>query len=348
MGRRIYRFIWIMCLLGGLAATAPAFAQEPSDTVGSLAGVEVRTSVDKAEIFIGDQVTYTLTIIHDSTVELIPPPLGANLGSFQVLDYETDKVTTLPDGRIQNESRFVISTFTTGDYAVPPFPVVVIMPDSSRKVVLSESVPIKVESLLSEKDSLMDIKPLAGLVQADAFGKDSKWYMVGAGAAVFLILALVLYLIARRRRGSLIGAIDLRSPWEIASERLALLMHKDLIREDRFKEYYYELSEILRWFLGRVYERNVLDMTTEEFLAAFRNIELPLSLYDGVEAFMRHSDLVKFARYEPEVAQTKYDFEFVHAAIDRVRIDVVRRQEVQTVTPNNGQAAPVEEGTHGA
>ncbi len=347
MGRSIDRIVRAICLVSTLVA-ATVFAQEPGDTVGSLPGVEVRTSVDKAEIFVGDQVTYTLTIIHDSTVELIPPPLGANLGAFQVLDYETDRLTKLPDGRIQNESRFVISTFTTGDYAVPPFPVMVIMPDSTRKVVLSESVPIKVESLLSEKDSTMDIKPLAALVEADAFGRDRTWWYVGGGAALVIIAALALYFLLRRRRGALLGPIDLRPPWEIASERLALLVNKDLIRGGRYKEYYYELSDILRWYLGRVYERNVPDMTTEEFLTAFREIDLPASLFDGVEAFMKHSDLVKFARYEPEVAQTKYDFEFVHAAIDRVRLDVLRRQEVQTVTPNNGQAAPVEGGSHGA
>jgi len=329
-----------------LGPAAPgAFGQAagaaPGDTVGSLPGVEVRTSVDRAKIFVGDQVTYTLTIIHDSTIDLVPPPLGANLGAFQVLDYETDRVTRLPDGRVQNESRFVISTFTTGEYAVPPLPVMAIMPDSSRKVLLAEAVPITVESILAAGDTLMDIKPLAGVLGPEAFAKDRTWWYVGGGAAAAALLAALLWALLRRKRKPAAAAVDLRPPWEIASERLALLLHKNLIADGRFKEYYYELSDTLRWYLGRVYDRNVLDWTTEEFLTAFREIELPHSLYDGVEAFMSHADLVKFAKYEPSIEQTKYDFEFVHAAVDRVRQDVFRRQQGQAAAGGGRPAQPV-------
>ena len=49
------------CLAGAVAA------QEEVDTVGSLPGIEVETSVDKAEIYIGDLITYTVAITYDST-----------------------------------------------------------------------------------------------------------------------------------------------------------------------------------------------------------------------------------------------------------------------------------------
>ena len=52
--------------------------------------IEIKTSVDLAEAYIGDLITYTMTITYDSTIELVPPPLGANLGAFDVKDYQAD------------------------------------------------------------------------------------------------------------------------------------------------------------------------------------------------------------------------------------------------------------------
>ncbi len=316
-----------------LAVASIAGAQVPADTVQSVPGVEVRTSVDKSEIFVGDLVTYTLTIFYDSTIELLPPPLGANLGSFHVIDYETDKIERLADGRYKSTNRFVISTFTTGEYIVPPIPVTVIMPDSSRRVVVSEGVPITVESLLAGQDSAaiakLDIKPIAAPVE---FERDYTWYYIYAAIALLLVAGIVAFFIWRRRRPVAQRKLDPREPWEIAYERLALLMHRDLVADGQFKTFYYELDDIVRWFLGEVYDAHALDMTTEEFLEHFRAVKLPESSYDGIEAFMTHADLVKFAKYEPSKDQSKYDFEFVHSLIDRVRKDIQLRRVPQVET----------------
>ena len=77
-------------------------AQLEGDTVLSIPGIEMETSIDKGEAYIGDLVTYEVKIIYDSTYELIPPPLGANLGAFDVKDYNPDIESRLDDGRIQS------------------------------------------------------------------------------------------------------------------------------------------------------------------------------------------------------------------------------------------------------
>lgn len=323
-----------------LFTVAPAAAQDAADTVGSLSGVEIRTAVNKAEIYVGDQITYSLTITYDSAIELIPPPLGANLGAFQVLDYQTDRTEELDNGQIRSTSEFEISTFTTGDYVIPPVPVAFNLPDGSRKVLLSEPVPIEVKSLLAEGDSLIDIKPIAAPYE---FERSYAAYYIAGAVAVLLLAGLVYFILRRRRRGPAADPVDLRPPWEIAFERLLHLQQQKLIEDGAFKRYYYELSEILRWYLGRMYNRNVLDMTTAEFLDNFAEVELPNSLFDGLEAFFTHADLVKFARYEPSQEQTHYDFEFVHSAIGRVKQERDARLQSEEVTvhgPSSGPAVP--------
>ena len=140
----------ILALLIPILVAVAARAQKPVDTVASLSGIEVNTSVDRAESYIGDLITYTLTIRYDSAYHLVPPPLGANLGSFDVKDYKPDVETKLEGGRLQSQTTFVLSTYTTGDYVIPPLPILFVLPDSTRKLLMSEAAPIKILSLLDQ------------------------------------------------------------------------------------------------------------------------------------------------------------------------------------------------------
>ncbi|MBN1213306.1 MAG: hypothetical protein JXA92_12095 [candidate division Zixibacteria bacterium] len=302
-------------------------AQEPTvDTVGSLTGIQVETSVDKAEIYIGDLITYTVAITYDSTIELIPPPLGANLGAFDVKDYQPDIETRLPDGRIKSETVFKVSTFTTGDYVIPPVPVIFIMPDSTRKAVLAEPVPIKVLSMLENAGDSVDIHPLKAQYE---FPRDySRYYIWGALALVVVIGAVILIWSMIRRKKLKEEPVDMRPPWEIAFEKLAVLKEKNLISQERYREYYFELTEIYRGFLGRVYEIDVLEMTTEEFMERFEKIELPGNIYRDSMSMLRYADLVKFAKQVPESGRPEVDLQAAHDMIETVRFDRERKAQI--------------------
>jgi len=325
--RRLY--IFVFCLLAMTAASG--YGQEDVDTVASLAGIEITTSVDRAEIYIGDLITYTVAITYDSTIELIPPPLGANLGAFDVKDYTADITSDLPDGRKNSESVFILSTFTTGDYLIPPVPIGFNLPDGSRKIMLSEVVPIKVKSLLADAGDSTTVKPLKAPYE---FQRDlTRYYLLG-GAAFLLLVVIALLIWWRLRKRKLAGKpVDLRPAWEIAFEKLAVLNQQNLPSDGRHKEYYIELTEIAREYLGRIYSINVLDMTTEEFLGRFYEEKLPDGLFDDTGGFLKHADLVKFAKMIPESGCVETDFDFVHNMIELVRADYVRR-----MAPVNGSA----------
>ncbi|NOY89075.1 MAG: hypothetical protein GXO93_06770, partial [FCB group bacterium] len=277
----------------------------------------------KAEIYIGDLINYKITITYDSTYQLVPPPLGANLGAFDVKDYKPDIITRLPDGRIKSENIFILSTFTTGDYIIPPIPIVFILPDSSRKALLSESVPIKVKSLLIGANDSTDVKPLKPQYE---FKRNLTPYYIWGGVILLLLIVIAVFIWLKvKRKKEPKEPVDLRPAWEIAFEKLVLLKQKELLSKEEYKLYYIELTEILRAYLEKMLEINVLDMTTEEFLATIKENHLPHDFYERVESFLNHADLVKFAKYIPELKRAQDDFDEVHNMIELLRADYEQR-----------------------
>ncbi len=346
MKRLTGHFAFLVLVLLAAAGVAPeSRAQDAAsaDTVLSLPGIEIKTSVDKAEVYIGDLINYTISITYDSSYELIPPPLGANLGAFDVKDYKPDTATKLKDGRIRSDNTFVLSTFTTGDYVIPPIPVIFKLKDGTRKALLSESVPIKVKSLLLNSSDSADIKPLKAQYE---FKRNLTPYYVWGGIVLLVLLIFGLWLYRRlTRKKEIEEPVDLRPAWEIAFEKLAFLKQKNLIAEKQYKPYYFELTDILRAYQGKMFKFNAMDMTSEEFFAMFALQDIPDGLLPRTRALLNHADLVKFAKYVPEDARAEEDFEEVHRMIEEVRADYERKQQPEVhITNGNGggtQPAPV-------
>lgn len=308
------------------------------DTVKSAPGITIETAVDKSEIYIGDLINYRLTVIHDSNIVLTPPPIGANLGAFDVKDYQADGEVRLPNGQIKLESRFLLTTFTTGDYVIPPIPVEFMLPDSSVKYLISEPTPIRVKSLLAESADTSDIRDIKGPI---VFKEDRTMYYVLGGVLLLLLAGGYIYWRIRRRRAGLAAPLDTRKPWEIAFEQLALLESKKYLTEQKFKIFYIELTDIIRAFLGRVYQIPALDMTTEEFLVAVEKTEIPVEIKERLGIFLKFADLVKFAKLIPEPERPAADFEEARFFVEQVRLSEISKMALVAPRAAVGESANV-------
>lgn len=287
------------------------------DTVQSAPGISIESSVDRAEIYIGDLIKYTLSVTYDSAINLTPPPIGANLGAFDVKDYEMDDEVKLDDGRIQLKSSFVLTTFTTGDYIIPPIPIEFYTADSVRKILISEPMPIKVKSLLAESADTADIRDIKGPIE---FKSPIPTYVYLIGIAILLLIAGLIYWWWRRHRPEEAKEfIDPREPWEIAFEAMAFLKERSYPAKGEFKLYYVELTEIIRSYLERIYKIPVMDMTTWEFLSTIKDAGVDEDLFGRFKKFLEYADLVKFAKMIPGPEQMENDYSEGYNLIDVVR-----------------------------
>ncbi|GEM_PF-348225 len=304
------------------AAAVALFAQTAS----------IETSAEPTTITIGDKITYKVTITHDPDVEIAWPGAGAELGQFQIIDYELSDPVVLDDGREQETITYYISTYDTGDWIIPPTGIAYVDKSDSTRFLRTEPIKITVKSLLSDED-WAKIKAItesdttyAGMEKQIAAGravqmakeellrdvksvyKLKRGWRFWAGIAIVILLlgGLVVGFILWRKHRGIAGAIfSLSAPpvpaHEAALRELTALLATQLIAQGNFKEYYSRLSEIVREYIERRVGIPALEMSSSETLNGLIASDFPLDdeLLDMVKEIFEHCDLVKFAKLIP-------------------------------------------------
>lgn len=261
--------------------------------------IEVNSAVDTSRITIGDRITYTLSINHVDTMRVEKPGEGVNLGQFEIKDYKIyDPVRE--QGRVEEKFEYVISVFDTGTFVIPPFPVAYFPTDSLGDYKLIEANPITifVESVIQDEErQLRDVSPPID-IPFDYF------VLFTVLASVILIGMMVFfgYRLYKKRKetGYLIRPPEPPRPaHEIALEAIEALIKKDLIAEGLIKEFYIEISEIIRRYIEGRFFIPALEETSSEILRELKNQDIDEEIQIHAKEFLELSDLVKFAKYKP-------------------------------------------------
>ena len=83
------------------------------------------------------------------------------------------------------------------------------------------------------------------------------------------------------------------APIKEALQRLLELDEKDLLKQNKVKAYYTELTDILRLYLWNRYSIRTLERTSEEILESLRN-----SYFKDDEAYNELKEIFKFLEKE--------------------------------------------------
>ena len=132
-------------------------------------------------------------------------------------------------------------------------------------------------------------------LEPDSIRPSLRWILRAAlaGLAAGAVAGLLAVLLRRLRRAA---AVRRLSPRERALRELAGLLAADLPGKGRFKDFYVELTMVVRRYIERRYAIRAPKLTTDEFLAAARgNPAFPGPSVAPLGAFLEAADLVKFA-----------------------------------------------------
>ncbi|MBI5207595.1 MAG: hypothetical protein HY934_07370 [Candidatus Firestonebacteria bacterium] len=263
------------------------------------APIFVESSVDKADITIGDIIKYSLIINYDTSIKVEMPPVGINLAEFEIKDYkilDPEKYDT----RAILRNEYLITTFTTGDYVIPPVIIKYLEKGKGYKELSSQKIFIRVHKTPVRQQDKDDIRGLKNVTEL----KVSYVYYL----AIFLLVLIITggiagYLFFRKKcniKETVKEQKPLRPAHEIALEELQKLRNGDLLSTGKIKQYFIILSLILRKYIEGRYKIMALDRTTEEIISELKILRIKWDEINIFKEILESSDLVKFAKLIPE------------------------------------------------
>jgi hypothetical protein len=261
--------------------------------------ISVESKVDQATITIGDRIIYTLIIKSDPEIKLDPIPLGSNLGAFEVKDYKSYPEKKDKDGKIINRSEYNITTFTTGEYVIPPIEITYTDAKKEKKKISSERIFITIKSVGATQAEMEDIKGLKPPI--DIKGVKKVFYLI-----VLLLIAagiVAWFYLRSKARALKIPEIpeELKKPaWEVALSELEQLKESDLLEKKLIKQFYIILSEIIRKYIQRRFQIVALDRTTTEIKQELKGVKIDSKIIEQINSFLQDCDLAKFAKFIPK------------------------------------------------
>ena len=288
--------------------------------------ISVESHVDRATITIGDRILYTLTVRSDSAVKLEPLALGSNLGAFEVKDYKIHDPEKTKDGKIVNKSEYIITTFTTGEYVIPPITINYTDPNGEKKQIESEPLFILVKSVGATESDKEDIRGLKPPIKI----KGRYWAYLFILPILALLGAFGFLYYRQRTKAVALPKIpeELKKPaWEVALLELENLKSSEPLERKEIKKHYIVLSDIIRKYLERRYQITALDRTTQEVKAELKRVKAEGEVTDLVYGFLISCDLVKFAKYIPSKEEIEQDWNEAFTIVN-----MTKQEEVQ-LTP---------------
>jgi hypothetical protein len=287
--------------------------------------ISVESHVDRATITIGDRILYTLTVKTDSAVKLEPLALGSNLGAFEVKDYKIYDPEKTKEGKIINKSEYVITTFTTGEYVIPPITINYTDLNGEKKEIESEPLFILVKSVgatESDKEDIRGLKPPIDI-------RGGYWAYLLILPVLALLGAFGFLYYRQRTKAVALPKIpeELKKPaWEVAFAELENLKNSDLLERREIKKYYIILSDIIRKYLERRYRITALDRTTQEVRGEMKRVKVEGEVTDSVDVFLCSCDLVKFAKYVPSKEEIEKDWNQAYIIVSITKVEEVKAE----------------------
>jgi hypothetical protein len=278
---------------------------------------QVSASIDSTSIKIGEQITYKIQVETDTTSLVVFPEGQSFLPLEMIESYKTD--TIKQNDKFNLIKKYGLTQFDSGAYTIPPQKIVV-----GNKTFTTDSLKVEVRNILvdSTKQGLYDIKPIIE-VEKPA----SQWwkYVLYGLMAIAMVSFLLYWFIWRKKPLTEEEKIALLPPYDRAKLALKNLEESTFLKQAEFKEYYSELTLIIRKYLDeKVYDHS-MESTTEELITRLRllkdgnQIDLSPETIKNIENILKRADLVKFAKSAPEVSLAELDRQTIDVEIDHVK-----------------------------
>lgn len=257
---------------------------------------KVTTSIDTVKNKIGAEFKLSLKTNVD-TLSKVKFPESKFFGALEVL--ESYKVDTVKKGdRFELIKKYGLTQFDSGKYTIPRIPIII-----NGKTVYSDSLAIEISDVKVDtlKQKMYDIKDIATVKSP----MGNWWIYVLVVIGLIGLGFLIFYLLKNRKPKTKAEVVVYKTPIEKATTLLQQLESKELWQKGAVKDYYSELTDIVRNYIEEEIKIPAMESTTSELIEGLRKaakqkkLKLSNDTVENLEKVLQQADLVKFAKVTP-------------------------------------------------
>jgi hypothetical protein len=295
--------LFIVCFF----LSAFAFAQEYS----------AKAKLDSAHILIGDHLKVFVEVTAPIGKPVYVPQLNDKI--LQEAQAPFDWIANSGFDTIVNQDFYqlkqtiIITAFDSGSYAFPSIPIFDI--DSQ---VVAQTNPLFFEVSTIAVDTTAAFKDIKDISKV-YFSFHELWMYVKKYSLFMLVgllvIGLFVYLVWRYLKQKqaqkplpVVKPKPKIKPHITALKELEKLRQKKLWEQGKTKNYYTELTDIVRIYIDGQWDIGAMEMVTSEIMDALKNTEIHQEVMKRLRDAFYLADLVKFAKYTP--LPTDHDISF--------------------------------------
>ncbi len=296
----------------GLLFVGPViYAQESTSRYNPVA------VIDTTSIEIGEQIELSLSVAVNPT-DLVDFPEDPRL--FLPLElvktFETDSITY--QGKLNLIKKYALTQFDAGNYSIPKQKIYV-----NNQLFMTDSSLVRVSDVVVDTlvQNLYDIKPITQVEKIATY--EWLWQLL---FVLLAISALVIAYLRAQKKRKLAAENKKLPPYDRALLALDNLEKSQYLLKEEYKEYYSELTNIVRQYLEEEVQIAALESTTDqlieklEILTAAGSLSLEEDTLTQFKQILQTADLVKFAKSKPKDGVAENDR-------DRLKQVVVKTKE---------------------
>jgi len=289
----------------------------------AVAHVSVSVKIDSTAILIGQQAHISLKVVADANQHVAFPVFpNKHINSFvEVLNEKVSDSEKLNNGQqISVTKVYTITAFNSGLYYIPPFKVRV-----RKQVYSSNTLALKVATMDIDTLHLDKFFGPKDIAPVPFSWGDWKGLFLLSLLLIVMLLAIVYLFMQVHNKRPILKRFRIKPalpPHQWAMNEIQKINHKKEVHEDS-KEYYTQLTNILRTYIQKRYGFNAREMTSSEIISQLTKQQDNKSVQELQQLF-ETSDLAKFAKLRTMLNEND---ENLYKAVDFIKSTKIEEQD---------------------
>lgn len=286
---------------------------------------QVRAYTDTNVIKIAEQFNFFIEIEsgYEDKINFFIPKDTVN--KFEIISF---KIDTIKDEKIKYIEAIRLTGFTQGSFYLEPIEIKI-----NEDSYFTNRIPVVVDGV--QVDTTKPFFDIRKIIEIPYTLFEILQFLFCVIIILLILYALYFFLFIRKKdkKDKIHIKKEIIPPYVLAKKNIQLLKQKKLLENEKYKDFYTELTDILRAYLEGEFGIDAMEYTTNQIIKEIKdNISLERKMIEDLRKMLENADLVKFAKSVPIISDAKEDIDFVDFFIEELNSKLKKNTNIE-----NGQ-----------